>query len=155
MYTVPYQPQACLTPLDARHRRNRAHARVCRPWAARWLVRRLPVFKVLPHRSCHDISCLTYCIHIYSSLCIKYLDRARSHISRSWSLLDTQIALRDVPRLSQNPELESWQAHVNLRHRRRLWIQKQTLPRSYLPNHNVLERSYTFGGDGTIEPPNS
>jgi len=41
-----------------------------------------------------------------------------------------------------------WQARVNLGPRRRRWIQRQTLPRSYLPNRNVLERSYTFGDDG-------
>jgi len=41
-----------------------------------------------------------------------------------------------------------WQARVSLEPRRRGWIQKQTLPRSYLPNRNVLERSYTFGDDG-------
>ena len=40
------------------------------------------------------------------------------------------------------------QALVSLRPGRRRWIQKQTLPRSYLPNRNVLEHSYTFGDDG-------
>jgi len=42
----------------------------------------------------------------------------------------------------------SWQALVSLRPRRQRWIQKQTLPRSYSPSHNVLERSYTFGDNG-------
>jgi len=40
------------------------------------------------------------------------------------------------------------QARVRLRPRRQGWIQKQTLPRSYSPSHNVLERSYSFGNSG-------
>jgi len=43
---------------------------------------------------------------------------------------------------------DGWQARVSLGPRRQRWIQKQTLPRSYLPSQNVLERSYTFGDDG-------
>ena len=43
---------------------------------------------------------------------------------------------------------DSWKACVSLGPRQRRWTQKQTLPRSYLPNCNVLERSYTFGDDG-------
>jgi len=51
-------------------------------------------------------------IHVYSSCCIKYPDRARSNPSRSWYLIDTltetPLELRskpihDVLQLSQNP----------------------------------------------------
>jgi len=59
--------------------------------------------------SCHGI-------HVYSSCCIQYPDRARSNPSRSWSLLDTltetplefrSSPVHDMPQLSQNPERDT------------------------------------------------
>ena len=50
---------------------------------------------------------------------------------------------------NNRPAKDGWQVRVGVGPRRRRWIQKQTLLRSYLQNQNVLERSYTFGDNGT------
>ena len=72
-----------------------------------------------------------------------------AHVDRSELHGSYRLLIR-MPGFGGNsgPCKDGWQGRVSLRPTHRRWIQRHTLPRSYLLNHNVLERSYTFGNDG-------
>jgi len=85
-------------------------------------------------------------VYVYSHVHTTHVCRGEPHGSYRLLIRMPGFGSNDGPR-------KRWlaSAHVSagLGPRRRRWIQRQTLLRSYLQNQNVLERSYTFGDDGT------